>query len=119
MTGAEANTAFAIIAGWRGQSLDDGERAAWKHQLWRMEADEFDTAIGAWGRGPRANFRPSLSDLWALVPSAEQPRPETGPLSEWKGHGFDEPTKSARQYGMDYIAHIREAQGWTTPVVNA
>ena len=96
MNGAEANTAFAIIAGWRGQSLDDGERAAWKHQLWRMDADEFDLAIEAWGRGPKASYRPSLSDLWALIPSAEQPTPDAGPNAPWRGHGYEEaPTTGA------------------------
>ena len=115
MNGGEANTAFAVIANWRGQSLDDGERAAWKHQLWRMDADEFDLAIQAWSRGPRANFRPSLSDLWALIPGKEQPAAENGPTSAWKGHGYDEPTSIGRQYGLDYIAKIRAERGWPTP----
>ena len=113
MTGAEANTAFAIIAGWRGQPLDDDERAAWKHQLWRMDFDEFNVAIEAWGRGPKANYRPSLSDLWALIPKGQQPVAENGPTAPWTGHGYESPNPSAHQYGMDYIAKIRAERGWT------
>jgi hypothetical protein len=71
MNPSEANTAFAVIANWRGQSLDDGERAAWKNQLIRMEWDEFNEAIETWGRSSKAHLRPSLSDLWALTPNHE------------------------------------------------
>ena len=114
MNGADANTAFAVIANWRGRALDDDQRAAWKHQLWRMDFDEFNLAIEAWSRGPKRDHRPSLSDLWAQIPS-EQPKPDNGPTAEWKGHGYEEPTQSAREYGFEYIAKIREAQGWKAP----
>ena len=68
MTIEEAKTAFAVVANWRGQALDDGERAAWKNQLMRMEFAEFTTGIEAWARGTKSHLRPSLSDLWSLMP---------------------------------------------------
>ena len=68
MNGSEANTAFAVIANWRGASLSDDERAAWKHQLWRMEWDDFDVAIEKWSQGPKKHMRPSIGDLWGSIP---------------------------------------------------
>ena len=70
MTFQEANTAFAIIANWRGNALDDSERAAWKNQLLRMDFDEFNYAIEQWGRGQKSHLRPSLAEIWSLLPKS-------------------------------------------------
>jgi hypothetical protein len=83
MNGAEANTRFAIISEWRGGALDDAERAAWKHQIWRMDADEFDAAMLAWSRSDKASFRPRLNELWSLVPKPIQATHEPRRPESW------------------------------------
>jgi hypothetical protein len=82
MNAAEANTAFAVIANWRGSPLDDSERAAWKNRIWQWSATNFDTAINAWERSDKSHLRPTIGDLAALMPAPvripdewEPPRP--------------------------------------------
>ena len=72
MTGSEVATALAVIANWRGKALDDGERAAWRNRLWSIDADEFSMAMDAWGRSPKAELRPSIGELFALLPRSGQ-----------------------------------------------
>ena len=104
MTIEEARTAFAVIANWRGQTLTDDERAAWKNQLLKMDFDEFNEAIEGWGRGEKSNYRPSLSDLWFLIPGRATHRipdftpPPTEPVSD---------RKTAEEWFAHYRALLR------------
>ena len=106
MTFQEANTAFAVIANWRGNALDEGERAAWKNQLLRMDFDEFNFAIEQWGRGTKVHLRPSLAELWALLPRTV----ESGRVPDFPPKD-DEPITTGASAAMrsvvEQFAHLR------------
>ena len=102
-------------------ALTDAERDEWQIIVEMMSKDDFDRArMGSRSRIPdRLRFRPSTEEFWGYLapePSTEPIRPDAGPKSEWQGHGYGPLSPNAHQYGLDYIARIREAQGWTRKV---
>ena len=101
-------------------ALTASERSEWQIIVEMMSKEDFDRARGLSRTRPgdRLRFRPSTEEFWGYLEAekpADTPRPENGPKSEWRGHDYGTTSPSALQYGLDYIAKIREAQGWKTP----